>query len=162
MYSTGIRLSELLNLTIKDIDSQRFLIHIRHGKGAKDRYVPLAKRVLEILRDYYRSEKIKPVNYLFPGKSLHEPLHHRTIQRFISDARERAGIRKKISPHILRHTMATHLLDNGTNIRKIQAILGHNSLRTTQIYTHLSKDFLTSIENPMDTLLEEKKEGDNV
>jgi integrase/recombinase XerD len=161
LYSTGIRLSELLNLTIKDIDSQRFLIHIRQGKGAKDRYVPLSKRVLEILRDYYRNEKYKPVTYLFSGKSLNEPLHPRTVQRFISEAKERAGIKKKVSPHVLRHTMATHLLDNGTNIRKIQAVLGHNSLRTTQIYTHLAKDFISSIQNPMDTLFEEKKEGDN-
>jgi len=153
LYSTGIRLNELLNIKITDIDSKRLSIHIREGKGKKHRYVPLSKTVLTILRDYYRSEKSKPVSYLFPsGLSLHQPLHPRTVQRFIQEAKERACIKKNITPHILRHTLATHLLDNGTNIRKIQLILGHKSLKTTQKYTHLSKSFLSTIVNPFDSL----------
>jgi site-specific recombinase XerD len=153
LYGAGLRLSECLNLKLKDIDSKNKVITVRQGKGYKDRQTILSVKLLEILRNYYKTSIIKPVTYLFPQKANpHKPYSKRQTQRFIQEAGLAAGIKKPVSPHVLRHTFATHLLEDGTNLRKIQVMLGHNSLRTTAVYTHLAKDFLKDITSPLDTM----------
>jgi integrase/recombinase XerD len=157
LYSAGLRISECLNLQIKDIDSTNMVITVRDCKGKKDRQTVLSARLLKILRNYYRGTKIKPESYLFPKyKDKNQPFSKRQTQDFIRRAGVDAGIKKPVSPHVLRHSFATHLLENGTNLRKIQVILGHKSLKTTSIYTHLSKDFLKEVQSPLDTLKEEE------
>ena len=152
MYSAGLRLSECLNLRIEDIDSKTMVIHIRAGKGKKDRKTILSKNLLYLLRDYYIKTPVKPVTYLFPSqRDSHRPFSRRYTQFFIREAGKKAGIRKPVSPHILRHSFATHLLENGTNLRKIQVMMGHNSLRTTAVYMHLAKDFLKDVTSPFDS-----------
>lgn len=155
LYSTGMRISELNNLKLKDIDSKTGVIHIRQGKGAKDRTVPLCDRLLEVLREYYCWNKVKPKTYLFFGYRTDKPMVRNTVSGFMKKIAQKAGIAKQVSPHVLRHSLATHLLDNGTNIRKIQTILGHSSIRTTVIYTHLASNFLKGVVNPFELLDEE-------
>lgn len=129
------------------------VITVRDGKGKKDRLTILPKKLLCALRDYYRKSKIKPVTYLFPKTTeRHAPFSRRQTQSFIHDAGLKAGIKKNVSPHVLRHSFGTHLLENGTNLRKIQVLMGHRSLQTTAIYTHLTKDFLSEIKSPLDEL----------
>jgi integrase/recombinase XerD len=153
LYGAGLRLSECLNLKIKDIDSDNMIISIRDGKGFKDRQTILSKNLLKTLREYFIAAPIKPRTFLFPKTSnLHKPFSTRQTQRFIMDAGLRAGIKKPVSPHVLRHSFATHLLEKGVNIRKIQVILGHRSLTTTSIYTHLTSDFLKEVESPLDDI----------
>jgi integrase/recombinase XerD len=153
LYSAGLRLSECLNLTLKDIDSKNNIITVRQGKGFKDRQTVLSKKLLTILRDYYRTSIIKPITYLFPQKNNpYHPFSKRQTQRFIQEAGIAAGIKKPVSPHVLRHSFATHLLEDGTNLRNIQVVPGHNSLRTTAVYTHLAKDFLKEVTSPLDNL----------
>jgi integrase/recombinase XerD len=155
IYSAGLRLSECLTLKIKDIDSKNNTITVRQGKGFKDRQTILSKKLLDILRDYYRTSIIKPITYLFPQKdNPNNPFSRRQTQRFIQEAGIAAGIKKPVSPHVLRHSFATHLLEDGVNLRKIQVILGHRSLRTTAVYTHLAKDFLKEVKSPLDNLAE--------
>ena len=156
LYSAGLRVSECLNLQIKDIDSTNMVITVRDGKGNKDRQTVLSEKLLQILREYYRKSNTKPDNYLFPSrKDTKKPFSKRHTQRFIRKAGLDAGIKKPVSPHVLRHSFATHLLENGTNLRKIQVILGHKSLKTTSIYTHLAKDFLKEVQSPLDNLKDE-------
>lgn len=153
LYGGGLRLSECLNLQIKDIDSENMVITIRNGKGNKDRQTILSERLLRVLRIYYRKSAVKPVSYLFPKKDdIHSSFSRRQTQRFIQEAGLKAGIKKPVSPHVLRHSFATHLLEDGVNLRKIQVILGHRSLKTTSIYTHLTKDFLKEVKSPLDKL----------
>jgi site-specific recombinase XerD len=153
LYSAGLRLSECLNLQIKDIDSINMLITVREGKGKKDRQTVLSEKLLKILREYYRNSNVKLISYLFPNtKDSSKPFSKRQTQDFIKKAGLDAGIKKSVSPHVLRHSFATHLLENGTNLRKIQVILGHKSLKTTSIYTHLAKDFLKEVQSPLDNL----------
>ena len=148
-----MRLSECLNLQVKDIDSINKVITVREGKGKKDRQTVLAAKLLITLREYYRKSNVKPNTYLFPNtKDSNKPFSKRQTQGFIRKAGLEAGIKKPVSPHVLRHSFATHLLENGTNIRKIQVILGHKSLKTTSIYTHLTKDFLQDVQSPLDNL----------
>jgi integrase/recombinase XerD len=152
-YGAGLRLSESLNLQIEDIDSDNMIVTVRDGKGKKDRVTVLSVTLLAILRDYYRKSSIKPVSYLFPKKDdRFSPFSRRQTQHFIHDAGLKAGIKKSVSPHVLRHTFATHLLEAGVNLRKIQVMLGHRSLETTSVYTHLAKDFLREVQSPLDTL----------
>jgi integrase/recombinase XerD len=152
-YGAGLRLSECLNLRIEDIDSDNMVIVIRDGKGKKDRISILPESLLSLLRDYYKKCSIKPTTYLFPKKDdRHSPFSRRQTQLFIHDAGLKAGIRKSVSPHVLRHSFATHMLEAGINLRKIQVMLGHRSLETTSVYTHLAKDFLKEVQSPLDTL----------
>lgn len=153
LYGAGLRLSECLNLQIKDIDSVNMVISVREGKGKKDRQTVLSEKLLQILRDYFRKSRVKPSTFLFPKKDdIHRPFSRRQTQRFIHEAGLKAGIKKPASPHVLRHSFATHLLENGVNLRKIQVILGHRSLKTTAVYTHLTKDFLKEVQSPLDKL----------
>ena len=149
IYSCGLRISELINISLNDIDNNRMIIHIRKGKGNKDRQVQLTNQVLELLRMYYK--KYLPVNYLIVGQNGGK-YSTTSIQKIIKKSALKARIYKKVTPHTLRHSFATHLLENGTDIRFIQKILGHIDIKTTQIYTHVSNAQLKNIQNPSDSL----------
>jgi len=152
-YGSGLRLSEGLSLKIADIDSDNMTITVRDGKGNKDRVTILPASLHEILRDYYHKCRVKPVEYIFPQKdNLFNPFSKRQTQHFIKAAGVKAGISKDVSPHVLRHSFATHLLESGVNLRKVQVMLGHRTLNSTSIYTHLAKDFLSAINSPLDLM----------
>jgi site-specific recombinase XerD len=150
LYSGGLRLQEALQLRPVDIDSTGMRIRIRAGKGGKERYVMLSVVLLDTLRVYYK--QYRPERWLFFGKTKSEPVNPRSVQKMIGKAAAAAGIRKKVTTHILRHSFATHLLDRGTNLRYIQDLLGHKSLRTTMIYIHVSRRSLTGVVSPLDWL----------
>lgn len=152
-YATGMRLGEVLRLKICDIDSQRMMIRVEQGKGRKDRYVMLSVSLLETLRTYWRASK--PKVFLFPGLGGNRPLNATIAQRAFGYAKERAGITKPVSFHTLRHSFATHLIESGTNVRTIQALLGHRSLQTTERYTHLAQNYLHQTSSPLDRLRKE-------
>ena len=149
IYSCGLRVSELINIKINDIDNNRMVIHIKKAKGNKDRQVQLTNQLLELLRKYYK--KYLPVNYLIVGQNGGK-YSTTSIQKIIKNSSFKAGINKKVTPHTLRHSFATHLLENGTDMRFIQKILGHSDIKTTQIYTHVSSSHLKNIQNPSDNL----------
>ena len=149
IYSCGLRVSELINIKINDIDNNRMVIHIRKGKGNKDRQVQLTNQVLELLRKYYK--KFLPVKYLITGQNGGK-YSTTSVKKIIKNSALKACIYKKVTPHTLRHSFATHLLENGTDIRFIQTILGHSDIKTTQIYTHVSNAHLKNIQNPSDNL----------
>ncbi|MBK6446360.1 MAG: site-specific integrase [Bacteroidetes bacterium] len=148
-YSTGMRLNELLNVKIKDIDSVRMQIRIEEGKGKKDRYAQLSKVLLIVLRQYFK--EYKPKEWLIEGVvgGKYSP---RSVQQIMKDALKKAGIKKKASVHTLRHSYATHLLENGVDLRYIQVLLGHESSKTTEIYTHVTTKGFDQIKNPLDNL----------
>lgn len=149
LYSAGLRIGEAINLKVKDIDSDRMLIHIKGGKGKKDRYTILSRAFLELLRAYYL--KYKPKEYMFEGQ-LSPKYSATSAQKILKKAKEKAKISKPITLHTLRHSFATHLLENGTDIRYIQELLGHNSPKTTMIYTHVTETSIRKIKNPFDNL----------
>jgi len=149
IYSCGLRVSELKNLKPADIDSARMQIHIRSGKGFKDRYVMLSPKILLMLRAYW--EVYRPGEYLFEGAVCGKPVSVRTIQHAFSEAVKKSGIHKRPSIHTLRHSFATHLLEKGVNLIAIQQLLGHNHIRTTALYTHLQST-PSSIQSPFDDL----------
>lgn len=148
-YSAGLRVSELSGLKIRDIDSKRMIIHIKAAKGKKDRIVPLSKKLLENLREYYKT--YKPKDFLFEGIKG-DAYSTRSIQEILKTYKLRTGITKKGSIHSLRHSYATHLMESGTDVRIIQELLGHNSISTTMRYTHVSKKSITNIQSPLDKL----------
>ena len=148
-YSAGLRLSEILNLKISDIDSERMQIRIYQAKGKKDRYSVLAPSVLDLLRDYVR--EYQPKEYLFEGQGG-DKYSASSIQSLMRKHRKLARIKKKATPHTLRHSFATHLLDNGTDIRFIQELLGHKHISTTQIYTHVSNKSMKDIKSPIEQI----------
>jgi site-specific recombinase XerD len=153
LYATGMRRSELARLKVEDIDSERMVIHVRQGKGGKDRDVTLSPRLLEVLRDYWKWRK--PQVYLFPSllrPRPDKPITSKTIWYAVREAARRAGIKKKITPHTLRHSWATHLLERGTDLKTIQVLLGHVDLEATTIYLHLSQRYMQSMTNPVDAL----------
>jgi integrase/recombinase XerD len=150
LYSGGLRLQEALQLRPVDIDSAAMRIRIRSGKGGKERYVMLSFTLLDTLRVYFK--QYRPELWLFFGQTKVEPLNSRSVQNMIRKAATAAGIRKKVTAHILRHSFATHLLDRGTNLRYIQDLLGHKSIRTTMRYTHVSRRTLTGVVSPLDWL----------
>jgi integrase/recombinase XerD len=150
IYSCGLRRGELLNLKLNDIDSGRRLVIIRQGKGRKDRIAPLSEKVLNLLRDYYKA--YHPKEWLFEGQSGHGQYDERSLANVLKQALEKSGINKPVSLHWLRHSFATHLLENGTDLRYIQEILGHSSSKTTEIYTHVSNKSVQKIVSPFDTL----------
>jgi integrase/recombinase XerD len=150
IYACGLRRSELLNLTLKDIHSERNLLLIRQSKGKKDRVVPLSKKLIAMLREYYKS--YKPKHWLFEGQNAGEKYGERSIQLVLNQALEKASVKKPATLHWLRHSYATHLLENGTDLRYIQELLGHNSSKTTEIYTHVSTRNIQQIKSPFDEL----------
>jgi integrase/recombinase XerD len=153
LYGTGLRREELSRLKLTDIDSQRMVIHVRQGKGNRDREVTLSPRLLEVLRAYWRWRK--PKIYLFPShqrKRKEQPISAKTVYHAVREAARRAGIKKRVTPHLLRHSWATHLLERGTDLKTIQVLLGHVDLESTTIYLHLSQRHLQAIHNPVDGL----------
>jgi len=148
LYSSGLRLNECSLLKINDFDKHRMLIHIKNAKGGKERYALLAKSTQLILREYYL--QYRPKDYLFEGRREGTALSRRRYQDYIVKTAARAGITKKVSPHTMRHTFATHLLEAGKPIRAIQELLGHASVSTTTQYTHVSAELLASIGSPLD------------
>ena len=149
IYSGGLRIGEVLKLKIEDIDSKRMMIHIHSAKGKKDRMVPLSPKVLELLRAYYK--RYRTDCYLFEG-AKGEMYSAQSIRNVFNRAVNRAGIKKHVTVHTLRHSYATHLLEAGTDLRYIQTLLGHSSPKTTEIYTHVAMHILESIQSPFDTL----------
>jgi site-specific recombinase XerD len=149
-YAAGLRVSEIVNLRLADVDSSRMVITIRNGKGKKDRQVMLSERLLILLREYYR--QYKPGTWLFEGH-IHVQYSMRSVQLVLKCAKEKAGIRKKGSIHALRHSFATHLMEGGTDIMAIKELLGHASLSTTARYTHVSTKHISKIQSPLDKLI---------
>lgn len=147
-YSGGLRLSETLGLVPSDIDSKRMVIRVEQGKGRKDRYVMLSEVLLGTLREYWK--QYRPVRWLFEGRPKGRPLASSTAEKVFKHAALKAGIQKHVYFHSLRHAFATHLLEDGTNIRLIQALLGHRSLTSTQIYTHVAQTDVTQTKSPLD------------
>ena len=143
IYACGLRRSEVLNLTLKDVLSDRNLLFIRQSKGKKDRVVPISHKIIEMLRDYYKA--FKPKTWLFEGQYTGEQYSERSLQLVLKQALQKAGNKKPVSLHWLRHSYATHLLESGTDLRYIQELLGHSSSRTTEIYTHVSTKSLQKI-----------------
>jgi len=154
LYGTGMRRSEAARLKISDIDSQRMVIHIRQGKGSRDRDLPLTPKLLHALREYYRWKK--PAMYLFPsppGKNGESsPISGKAIFNACRVAADRAGLDKTIGPHTLRHSFATHMLEAGADLRTIQILLGHGRLDRTAVYLHLSQRHLKTAVNPLEQL----------
>lgn len=151
-YSAGLRVSEIVNLKLSDIDSKRMQIFVQRAKGKKDRYVNLSPILLDILRGYIRASKPRPKEYLFESEQTKTAYPSRTVQQIFTTAKHKAGIRKEVGIHSLRHSFATHLLDKGTDIRYIKDLLGHFSIKTTERYLHVSKKQLVNIISPFDDL----------
>lgn len=160
IYAGGLRLSEALGLQVEDIDSSRMVIRVRLGKGKKDRYVPLSPVLLELLRAWWRAER--PRGFLFPSPvDPSRPLDPSSVQRYVHKAGLRAGLQKKVTPRTLRHTFATHLMEQGTGTRVIQVLLGHANVRTTEGYIHVSPQVLRDAASPLDRLLGGDRTAEN-
>jgi site-specific recombinase XerD len=155
LYATGARRAELTHLKVSDIDSQRMVIRIQGGKGRKDRDVMLSPKLLEELRAHWCRLQRKPSSWLFPGNRDHrgdQPIDTKTVWHACKQAAKRAGIKKDVHPHTLRHSFATHLLEAGADLRTIQILLGHRDLEETTIYLHLSERHLNATASPLDSL----------
>ncbi len=149
-YSAGLRTSEVVGLRVSDIDSQRMVIRIEQGKGHKDRYVMLSPRLLELLRAYWKVAR--PKEWLFPARKTDHPISSNMVRLIAKKARQRAGLGKSATVRALRHSFATHMLESGANIRVIQILLGHNSLKTTALYTHIATSTIRATSSPLDSL----------
>lgn len=154
-YGCGLRLSEILALRPDHIDSTRMVVRVEQGKGRKDRDVMLPQSLLEEMRACWRA--YKPQRFLFEGRRPGQALSQHAVRDALGRAKRGAGIRKPVTMRLLRHSFATHLLESGTNVRTIQALLGHRSLTTTQIYTHLAKNYLTDTQSPLDRVKRNRK-----
>jgi integrase/recombinase XerD len=155
LYATGVRCAELTHLKVSDIDSQRMVIHVQGGKGRKDRDVMLSPKLLQELREHWHRLRRKPRVWLFPGHHDHgadHPIDTKTVWHACQQAAQRAGIQKSVHPHTLRHCFATHLLEAGADLRTIQILLGHNDLKETALYLHLSQRHLHAASSPLDSL----------
>lgn len=148
LYSSGLRRNELLNLKISDIESDRMLIRVEGAKGNKDRYTLLSSKLLVELRNYFKL--YRPKIYLFEASKKGKKYSPSSVLKIVKRSAKLANIKREVTPHILRHSFATHLLENGTDLRYIQELLGHNSSKTTEIYTHVVKNSFNSIKNPLD------------
>jgi site-specific recombinase XerD len=149
IYAGGLRVSEVAHLQVADIDSKRMLIHVRQGKGAKDRLVPLSPALLGPLREYYRSRR--PEHWMFPGQIPGRHIDSRSVHRVLVKAAV-AALGKPVSPHVLRHSCATHMLEAGVGIRVVQGFLGHRRLSTTDRYSHVSREQITATKSPLDLI----------
>lgn len=150
VYGCGLRISETTHLRIEDIDSQRMLLRVQHGKGDRERLVPLSPKLLEALRGYWKQHRPNP--WLFPGNSPDRPMATDSVRQAFRKVSDQVPTKQHITPHCLRHSYATHLLEDGTDLRTIQAILGHRGLSTTAIYTHVSANKLREASSPLDSL----------
>jgi integrase/recombinase XerD len=154
LYSTGLRRAELCRLKVVDVDSKRMMLRVVQGKGGIDREVPLSKKLLGALREYYRW--MRPETYLFPGTVNHsradKPITEKIVWQAVHEATIRAGIKKRVTPHTLRHCFATHLLESGADLRSIQMMLGHSDLEATTVYLHLSRRHLQAAANPLEQI----------
>ncbi len=151
VYACGLRVSEVVALRAADIDSKRMVLRVCQGKGKKDRYVMLSPKLLKLLRDYYKA--FRPTATLFFGRDKNRPLDRSTVLRACRLFAHRAGLTKRITVHTLRHSFATHLLEAGVDLRTIQALLGHRSLRTTALYTFVSTERVAATPSPLDLLV---------
>lgn len=155
LYSTGVRRAELCRLKVSDIDSKRMMVRVVQGKGGIDREIPLSKKLLAALREYYRW--MRPQTYLFPGtvngSRADKPITPKVVWQAVREACTRAGIKKRVSPHSIRHCFATHLLESGADLRSIQMMLGHSDLEATTVYLHLSRRHLQAAANPLDQII---------
>lgn len=149
-YAAGLRVSEATHLLVTDIDSQRMVIRVDQGKCNKDRYVMLSPRLLEVLREYWKSER--PATWLFPGNIPGRPITKDAVEQACQKAHRASGITKPITPHSLRHAFATHLLESGTDVRRIQLLLGHRSLTTTSRYLKIATSTVCATVSPFDLL----------
>jgi site-specific recombinase XerD len=154
LYATGLRRAELCHLKVTDIDSERMVIHVHQGKGSRDRDVLLTPKLLETLREYWRW--MKPKTYLFPGMvnnwRADVPITEKIVWAAVDEAAKQAGIKKHISPHTLRHSFATHMLEAGADLRTIQVLLGHSKLEHSTVYLHLSRRHLQAIPSPLEAI----------
>lgn len=158
-YASGMRISEVCKLRCSgDIDSKRMLIHVRSAKGGKDRYVMLSEQLLAFLRHYWRQARPSGI-YLFPGKNPDQPISPSAVRTVFNKAMRKLGTAKHITFHSLRHAFATHLHEAGADIRVIQALLGHSSIRTTSRYTHVSSAHVAGTKSPLDLIAQERKGG---
>ena len=155
-YGAGLRVSEVIALKVGDIDSKRMLLRIERGKGGKDRHAMLSPQLLDLLRVWWREGRrqslLLPGGWLFPGRNPIEPLSARQLNRAVHAAAEAAGIKKRVSPHTLRHSFATHLLEQGVDVRVIQTLLGHAKLDTTALYTRVANTTIRAVTSPLDRL----------
>ena len=149
-YGAGLRVSEVANLKVSDIDSERMTLRVEQGKGQRDRYVMLSPQLLELLRNWWRAAR--PQVWLFPGQNPVNPITPRQLNRAVTAAKDLAGIAKRVSPHTLRHSFATHLLEQGVDIRVIQVLLGHAKLETTALYTRVAVNTVRDIKSPLERL----------
>jgi site-specific recombinase XerD len=149
-YGAGLRVSEVVALKVSDIDSKRMTLRIEQGKGQRDRYVMLSPQLLEWLRDWWRAAR--PQAWLFPGMNPVNPMSARQLSRVVSDTAREAGIAKRVSPHTLRHSFATHLLEHNVDIRVIQVLLGHAKLETTALYTRVAVNTIRDVTSPLERL----------
>jgi len=153
-YASGLRVSEVVRVRIEDIDGGRGMIHIRNAKGKKDRFTIFPESLRVQLITYWRQYRLGKTGWLFPGERIDSHLSERSIQAVVERGVKAAGITKHVSMHTLRHSFATHLLEHGTDLRFIQNLLGHQSVRTTEIYTHVSQKSLGKIRSPLDFLMQ--------
>jgi len=149
-YGAGLRVSEVANLKVSDIDSERMTLRVEQGKGQRDRYVMLSPRLLDLLREWWPAAR--PPVWLFPGQNPINPVTARQLNRAVNAAKTLAGISKRVSPHTLRHSFATHLLEQGVDIRVIQVLLGHAKLETTALYTRVAVSTIRDVESPLEGL----------
>jgi integrase/recombinase XerD len=152
IYSSGLRVGEVVRLQLKDLDLERRTLHIRQGKGKKDRMTVLSHSAIEVVQQYIF--QTKPENWLFPGQYPNKHLSERTVQKVFEAAVKTAKVKKDVSVHSLRHSFATHLLEDGIDIRYIQELFGHQSTRTTEIYTHVAVKDIRRISSPLDRIME--------
>jgi integrase/recombinase XerD len=157
LYSTGVRVGELVRLRVADLDGDRLQVRVRRGKGGRDRYTLYSELAREAVAHYVAV--MQPGEYLFPGSRKDRPITARSVQKVIADAGRRAGISCRVTPHTLRHSFATHLLEQGTDLRYIQELLGHSSPTTTQVYTHVTRRDLVRIRSPLDMLEDSPRDG---
>lgn len=151
LYASGLRISELMNLRISDVDIPRMLIRVEQSKGKKDRYVSLSANMVRLLDKYYK--KYEPVHYVFNGPNAGTPYSDSSVRQILKEACKNAGIKKHVSPHTMRHSYATHLIENGVNLRYVQEMLGHSKPETTMIYTHVSSKEISKIKSPLDIFM---------